>query len=103
MAEPSSSRTPKPERRRPRFDRQALRRIAGDKIFQRGVEYHGAGLVEIVAVEPDRVVAEVQGSDLYRTGLKGGQDAISGDCTCPRAPHWGFGQDCFPPALPAKA
>jgi len=103
MAEPSSSRTPNPERRRPRFDRQALRRIAGDKIFQRGVEYHGAGLVEIVAVEPDRVIAEVQGSELYRTELKGGQDAITGDCTCPAASDWGFCKHMVATALAANA
>src|SRR5258708_11472399 len=103
VAERCSSRRPKAGRRRRRFGREALRRIGGDKIFQRGVEYHGAGLVEIVAVERDRVIAEVQGSELYRTELKGGQDAISGDCTCPAASDWGFCKHMVATALAANA
>lgn len=40
-----------------RVDIDALRELAGDKVFARGLAYHQAGQVMILAIEPARVVA----------------------------------------------
>ena len=48
---------------RPRFDPDRLRLLAGERVFARGEAYWRDGLVEVLAVEPDRVLARVTGSD----------------------------------------
>jgi len=52
----------------PRFDVDGL---AGDKVFARGLAYHQAGQVEILSLEPGRVLARVSGSEDYRSELTG--------------------------------
>jgi uncharacterized Zn finger protein len=75
---------------RSRFDVDTLRMMAGDKGFARGEVYCRDGNVEILAVEPDRVVAKVAGTDDYRTVLRGRGTEIDGDCTCRAFEDWGF-------------
>lgn len=38
---------------RTRFGVDALRELAGPKVFARGKDYFGDGLVQILAIEPD--------------------------------------------------
>ena len=45
----------------PRFDIAALKRLAGGA-FVRGEAYHRHGRVEILAIEPRRVLAQVTGN-----------------------------------------
>src|SRR5260370_4346189 len=52
-----------------RFDVAALRDVAGEKVFARGVAYHEDGQVEIVTFEKIRVLARVIGSEGYRCEL----------------------------------
>lgn len=73
-----------------RFDVAALRKLAGDKVFARGGEYHRDGQVEILSVERDRVLAQVVGSEDYRTVLTGRGKSIGGQCSCPAFSDWGF-------------
>ena len=47
---------------RPRFDVEALRNLAGDKVFARGEEYFEDGQVLILSIRPDRVVAAQVGA-----------------------------------------
>jgi uncharacterized Zn finger protein len=54
----------------PRFDIAALRRLAGSA-FTRGEAYHRDGRVEILAIEPRRVLAQVAGTEDYRVNLLG--------------------------------
>ena len=68
---------------RSRFDVAALRKLAGDKVFERGEDYHADGQVEILSLEPKRVLAQVAGSDDYRTVLTGSGNKIGGECSCP--------------------
>lgn len=75
---------------RPRYDVAALRTLAGGKVFARGEEYHRDGQVEILSVERDRVLAQVMGSEDYRTVLSGRGRAIGGECSCPAFGDWGF-------------
>jgi uncharacterized Zn finger protein len=44
---------------RPLFDIDVLRERAGAKVFARGAAYHRDGQVEILAVKPGRVLAQV--------------------------------------------
>ena len=85
-----------------RFDVATLRKRAGDKVFARGEEYHRDGLVEILSVERDRVLAQVAGSDDYRTVLKGRGKKIGGECSCPAFRDWGFCKHMVATALVAN-
>ncbi len=86
----------------PRFDIDALHRLAGDKAFARGQAYHQAGQVEILDLEPGRVLARVSGSEDYRSVLTGGGADIDGDCSCPAFEGWGFCKHLVAVALTAN-
>jgi len=73
----------------PRFDINALRKRAGEKVFARGEDYHRDGHVVLLAVEQARVLAQVEGSEDYRVELNGQGKAIGGDCSCPAFEDWG--------------
>jgi len=73
-----------------RFDVGTLRELAGDKVFARGEAYFRAGQVEILAIEPDRVLALVAGTEDYRITLTGTGTKIGGECSCPAFDNWGF-------------
>ena len=75
---------------KPRFDIGTLCELAGDKVFARGQAYHEAGQVNILTHEPERVLAQVTGTEDYRTVLKGCGAKIEGECSCPAFEDWGF-------------
>ena len=75
---------------RPRFDVDALRELAGVKVFARGADYYSDGHVEILAIEPGRVLARVAGTEDYRTELTGHGEDIDGECSCRAFEDWGF-------------
>lgn len=54
---------------RNRFDVDALRELAGDKVFSRGQAYHRQGVVQILAFEQKHVLAQVAGAEDHRTAL----------------------------------
>ena len=85
-----------------RFGIDALRRLVGETTFSRGHEYHRAGYVEILSFGPKRVVAEVAGTENYRTVLTGrGEDR--GDCSCPAFTDRGFCKHMVAAAFAANA
>src|SRR5216683_7847295 len=86
-----------------RFDVSALRKLAGGKVFERGKDYHADGQVEILSLEPDRVLAQVAGTDDYRTVLTGRGRKIGGECSCPAFEDWGFCKHMVAAALAANA
>ncbi len=86
-----------------RFDVGALRDIAGEKVFERGSEYYEDGQVQILALEPDRVLAQVAGTDDYRTTLTGRGKTIDGECSCRAFEDWGFCKHMVAVALAANA
>lgn len=88
---------------RPRFDIEALRELAGEKVYARGEAYHRGGQVEILAIEPKRVLAQVAGTEDYRTVLTGRGTAIDGECSCPAFEDWGFCKHMVATALAANA
>jgi uncharacterized Zn finger protein len=86
-----------------RFDVAALRDVAGEKVFARGVEYHEDGEVEIVTFDRARVLATVTGSDVYRCELVGAGQKFSGVCSCPAFSDWGFCKHLVATALTANS
>jgi len=89
-------------RHRPRFDTDVLRELAGAKVFVRGEAYYRDGQVEILTVEPGRVLAQVTGTEDYRTELKGNGKDIDGECSCPAWEDWGFCKHMVATALTAN-
>src|SRR5262249_2771681 len=72
------------------FDVATLRKIAGEKVFARGVEYHDGGQVQIISIDADRVRARVIGSEVYRAELEGSGKSFDGECSCPAFSDRGF-------------
>jgi uncharacterized Zn finger protein len=85
----------------PRFDIEALRRLAG-AAFARGEAYHRDGRVEILAIEPRRVLARVEGTEDYRVNLLGAGETIKGECDCPAFDDYGFCKHMVATALAAN-
>lgn len=85
-----------------RFDIDTLREIAGEKVFARGEAYHRDGQVEILVIKPDRVLAQVAGSEDYRTQLTLHGGDIDGDCTCRAFEDDGFCKHMVATALAAN-
>src|SRR6202165_2333539 len=86
-----------------RFDVAALRDVAGEKVFARGVAYHEDGQVEIVTFDGTRVLARVIGSEVYRCELVGAGEKFSGECSCPAFSDWGFCKHLVATALAANS
>jgi uncharacterized Zn finger protein len=87
---------------RPRFDVDVLRELAGPKVFARGADYYRDGVVEILVIEPERVLAQVAGTEDYRTELTGHGEDIDGECSCPAFEDWGFCKHMVATALAAN-
>ena len=68
---------------RPRFDPEVLRALAGAAAVARGESYQADRRVAPLAVEPDRILARVEGTELYRFTFAGRGRTTSGTCTCP--------------------
>lgn len=88
---------------RPRFDVDGLRDIAGEAAFARGEAYHRGGQVVLLSNEPERVLAEVAGTEDYRTELTGRGRKIGGECSCPAFEDRGFCKHMVAVALAANA
>lgn len=87
----------------PRFDVDALLALTGAKVFARGQAYFAEGAVRLLAVEKDRVLAQVAGSEDYRTRLSGAGKRIGGDCSCPAFDDWGHCKHMVAVALAVNA
>ncbi|MCX7361543.1 MAG: SWIM zinc finger family protein [Alphaproteobacteria bacterium] len=75
---------------------------AGAKVFDRGKAYHRKGRAEILSVDSARVLAQVEGSDDYRTVLTGRGKKIGGECSCPAFGDWGICKHMVAVALAAN-
>lgn len=91
------------DRAPPRFDADALRDLAGDSIFARGEAYLRDGRVQLLAVDQDRVLAKVSGSEPYRVELTGHGPDIDGTCSCPAFEDRGFCKHLVAAALATGA
>ena len=86
----------------PRFDIDVLRELAGAKVFARGAAYHRDGQIEILSMTPARVLAQVAGTEDYRTEFTGHGEDIDGECSCRAFEDWGFCKHMVATALAAN-
>lgn len=90
-------------RERARFDIETLRELAGDRSFARGKDYFRDGCVQILSLSSKRVVAEVSGTEDYRTALTGRGKDVDGECSCPAFEDQGFCKHMVATALAVNA
>jgi hypothetical protein len=95
--------SPRAAAAKPRFAPEALRELAGDKVFPRGEAYHRAGQVELLSDNGQRVLARVLGTEVYRCELTGSDRQIAGHCTCPAFTDHGFCKHLVATGLAANA
>ncbi len=94
---------PKPKSKdAPRFDVDTVREIAGEKVFARGEAYFRGGSVQLLAIEPKRVLGTVSGTEDYRVALTGRGKKIDGECSCPAFEDSGFCKHMVAAALAAN-
>ena len=65
------------------FDRDALRRAAGPRSFERGEAYFKAGRVKFLDEYEGAITAQVAGTRPYRVKLRARGRGLASDCTCP--------------------
>lgn len=63
---------------------------AGPRCHARGTAYAEQGQVAILAITPDRVIAEAYGNETYSVHLTGSGKGIAGQCSCPAHDDAGF-------------
>ncbi|TPL91891.1 acyltransferase [Mesorhizobium sp. B2-3-12] len=80
-----------------------MRDLVGDKVFSRGEAYWRDGVVELLAVGPKRVLAQVAGPQDYRVELTGRGESADGTCSCPAFGDWGYCKHWVATALAANA
>ena len=86
-----------------RFDVEALRTRAGAAAFGRGEAYARDGRVRVLAIEPARVLAMVEGMEDYKVVLTGRGHDIGGSCTCLAFEDRGFCKHMAATGLVANA
>jgi uncharacterized Zn finger protein len=75
---------------KPVFEVAKLRKAAGNKVFERGEDYHADGSVDILTFSSSRVTAQVTGSQPYFVDLACNKGELSGSCSCPAYVDHGF-------------
>jgi uncharacterized Zn finger protein len=75
---------------KPVFDVARLRKAAGNKVFERGEDYHADGSVDILTFSNSRVTAQVTGTQPYFVDLACNKGGLSGFCSCPAYVDHGF-------------
>lgn len=75
-------------------DRQTLRRLAGARSFERGLEYFEDSRVGTLVERDGAVAATVQGTHAYRVELRRKGREIDYSCTCPVGSDGGFCKHC---------
>ena len=79
-----------------------LRRLAGVRSYERGLDYAAAGAVARLSRDEDRVEAAVQGTHRYRVELWVGDDGeLAGSCSCPMGAGGAFCKHCVATGLAA--
>ncbi len=77
----------------------AIRRLAGDKSYQRGRDYFLQGRVEEIEGDGEAVRASVHGSQDYTVDLRGDEGVLDYACDCPVGNDGEFCKHCVAVAL----
>ena len=76
-----------------------IRRLAGDRSYQRGLDYYLHGHVESLEEHADGIRAVVRGSDDYKVELSSDDGIVDHSCECPYASGGVFCKHCVATAL----
>lgn len=76
-----------------------IRRLAGDRSYQRGLEYYFHGHVESFEEDAGRVRAVVRGNDDYTVELSSDEGPLDYSCDCPHGNGGAFCKHCVATAL----
>ncbi len=76
------------------LDRDALRRMAGARSFERGEDYFDGGQVGALVEHEGTIAAKVQGTRPYRVKLWVKRGEIDYSCTCPVGAEGAFCKHC---------
>ena len=79
------------------FTEADIRQAAGDKSFERGLDYLDA--VEDLEIDGAEITASVYGNTEYRVCLAFGGERLTGDCTCPYGREGFFCKHCVAVAM----
>jgi uncharacterized Zn finger protein len=77
----------------------ALRRMAGDRSFERGQDYMEDGRVRNLFEDAGEVTATVVGTRNYRVRLRADEGGLDFSCTCPMGEDGNFCKHCVATAL----
>jgi len=83
------------------LDEPNLRRLAGDRSFDRGVHYAEAGAVARLTRDESSVEASVQGTHRYRVELSVEDGELRSHCDCPMGAGGAFCKHCVATGLAA--
>lgn len=83
------------------LDEQNLRRLAGGRSFERGVDYAASGQVARLTRSETSVEASVQGSHRYRVELWKKDGELRGRCSCPMGAGGAFCKHCVATGIAA--
>lgn len=87
----------------PEISPALLKKLAGPRAYERGVDYYNNGHVEELTIDGDKVWAEVSGTEDYRVDLVYNQRGLTGGCDCPASEGIDFCKHCVAAALALKA
>jgi len=79
--------------------REALRRLADSRSFERGEDYFAAGQVINLVEHAGSLTATVQGTEAYRVKISVRGKAMVYDCTCPMGADGAFCKHCVATGL----
>ena len=73
--------------------------LAGKAAYQRGEIYYQDGLVGDLRINGNSIIAEVEGTELYRVTLKHTARIFEGSCDCPASENFDFCKHCVATGL----
>ncbi len=76
------------------LDQQSLRRMAGDRSFERGENYLTDGQVGSLVADDDKITAKVMGTRSYRVKLWNDHGDLGYSCSCPVGADGAFCKHC---------
>lgn len=76
-----------------------LKKLAGKTAYEKGVAYFHKGAIQEIATKGNKIVAGVQGTDIYQVTLFHNHRELTGACDCPASDGVDFCKHCVAVAL----
>lgn len=81
------------------IDHTTFLNLAGKAAYQRGEAYYREARVGDLRVNGNSIIAEVEGTELYRVNLKHTVKVFEGSCDCPASENFDFCKHCVATGL----